>query len=682
MRRKAKECRDSHDSHGIIYDKASEGQLSVTTTLTSYSETKTSTIVKQSIIEIREISTETVGLESAESNNDIAAIRVIEEGVHGDSAKNPITPELDLKDTETSSRSTVQCKGPDTPDRPKDSPFTCTASSPLTPTSRGPYRFLENTPDTPESILRPSSETESPSLKRLDSTDHSSALLTAPKPFEHPPLPDNLFGQQNWNSSQNEGLRSRSRRSPVSRKLFPSLEKDIGNTVQPQALFSWTQTEAAGRVSPPQENSIKVESRTLAQVHTSLSEFVTKYGQQHIPPLVNNAIAAEQSSWKNENEGQGTPAKNSPISSLSFQPAPAKPLPNTAIATKTSRFANALEVYDVVVDDSTRKLFETNPRRCFARTLKGERCKRWQINGSKESIRLAIEMLETGDHISDLEGCKKQVKALVNLSLCEAETWPGHISNLNKILFRFEKEVADSLSSGDQTFTSGNLTTNSSASSYSRTTLTNTQAIDTPSNAFTGFERWQPLRIERADVSSCLRELVGIPLDLEKEGKSGYIYAYRTQGIFGFIKIGHTTRDINTRMAEWQAQCWHDPETVLGSNYRVPHVARVEKLIHTELKDFRHKQTKCICGVIHIEWFEVSHLDVAVVVEKWSSWMETNPYYPNGLLKGQHQEWLEELCKPCVLPSKTPRAVVNQYKHVEQLEKRFEFPGNTRYSFI
>ena len=464
----------------------------------------------------------------------------------------------------------------------------------------------------------------------------------------------------------------------MSRTLFPSLEKDVGNAIRPQALFSWTQTEADSTGFPPHKDSIKIESPTLGgtQIHPSYSEVVTKHEQQHIPAL-GNAMAVERSLWEYMNGAQSTPAKTSPISSLSFQLPPAKPLSHTVIPTITSRFANALEVYDVVVNDSTRKLFEANARRCFARTLKGERCKRWQINGSRESIRLAIEKLEISDHKSDLEGCKKLVKTLVNLSLCEAETWPGHISNLNQILFRFEKEVADSLSSGGQMLVSGITSTNNSASSYSQTNFTTMQAIDTPSNAFTGFEPWQPLRIERADVSSCLRELIWMPLDLEKERRSGYIYAYRTRGIFGFVKIGHTTRDIDTRLAEWQVQCRHNPEPVLGSHGQVPHVARVEKLIHAELKDFRHKQTKCICGTIHIEWFEVSHLDVAVVVEKWSAWMETMPYDTNGWLKRQHPEWLEELCKPSVLPSKTPRGIVTQYKHVEQLEKRFEFAGKT-----
>ena len=677
VRWKAKECRDSQE---IIYDRASGGQPSVSAA-PSCSETKASVTTQLSIAEICEVPAETGGLKSIESGNDTTTIQSIDEEAHGKFTENRTTPELDLKNGHTSSGSSLRTKGTNTPDRPTDTPSTSTTSSSLTPTSRGPYRFLENTPDTPASVLWPSQrarrtpETESPSLKRLVSNDRSSACLKAPKPFEHPPLPDNVFSQQAWNSSRDQGLWARPRRPAASKKLFPSLEKDTGNTTGPQTLFPWIQTEADSRLSSPHEDSIKVETLTLAGevINTSYSEVVTKHRQGYVPSL-DNDMTAEQSPWKKENEIQGTPPKINPMSSFPLQSAPDQTLIGAVIATKTSRFVNALEVYDQVVNNCTRKLFEADAKRCFARTQAGQRCKRWQIRGNEESIRQAIGKLETSDHAS--EGCQKLVGALVNLSLCEAETWPGHKANLNQILIKFRK-VTGSLSSGDQTPVPGVTTTNNTASPYSQTIVTSMHDIHMPSNAFTGFEPWQPQRMARADVSNCLRELVENPLDLEKERKSGYIYAYRAQGIFGFVKIGHTTRDIDTRMAEWRVQCQHDPETVLGSNGQVPHVARVEKLIHAELKEFRHKQTKCVCGTIHIEWFGVSHLDVAVVVEKWSAWMETKPYDTNGSLKWQHRERLKELCRPSILPSKTSRGIVTRHKHVKQLEKTFEFAGRT-----
>ncbi|KAF2841395.1 DUF1766-domain-containing protein [Patellaria atrata CBS 101060] len=69
------------------------------------------------------------------------------------------------------------------------------------------------------------------------------------------------------------------------------------------------------------------------------------------------------------------------------------------------------------------------------------------------------------------------------------------------------------------------------------------------------------------------------------------------------------------------------PGTTQGQVRRVPHVHRVERLIHIELGDKRVKQSCDTCGKEHREWFEVEASGDGVrtvdeVIRRWVSWAE------------------------------------------------------------
>jgi hypothetical protein len=61
---------------------------------------------------------------------------------------------------------------------------------------------------------------------------------------------------------------------------------------------------------------------------------------------------------------------------------------------------------------------------------------------------------------------------------------------------------------------------------------------------------------------------------------------------------------------------------------KVPHVHRVERLIHLELSDKRAVKDACAnCGVVHREWFEVEATRDGVkgvdeVIRRWCGWAE------------------------------------------------------------
>lgn len=122
------------------------------------------------------------------------------------------------------------------------------------------------------------------------------------------------------------------------------------------------------------------------------------------------------------------------------------------------------------------------------------------------------------------------------------------------------------------------------------------------------------------------------------------------------LKIGRTS-NVHRRLAEWTRQCSHDltliryypytpsssanssparspqprPQTAtLMPGRKVPHVHRVERLIHLELANIRIRDLgQCIeCGKEHREWFEVeAHKEalrkVDECIRRWISWGES-----------------------------------------------------------
>jgi hypothetical protein len=133
------------------------------------------------------------------------------------------------------------------------------------------------------------------------------------------------------------------------------------------------------------------------------------------------------------------------------------------------------------------------------------------------------------------------------------------------------------------------------------------------------------------------------------ELKAGYIYMYWFPINFGYLKIGYTTVNSKQRLKTWQRQCGH-PATGVEELFHVPHVARVEKLMHAELKDLRRWEIECRgCGKNHKEWFYVQTPHAKRVFIKWAEWMKTEPYDEEtgwNLKEDIDQDKIENLCQP------------------------------------
>jgi len=140
-----------------------------------------------------------------------------------------------------------------------------------------------------------------------------------------------------------------------------------------------------------------------------------------------------------------------------------------------------------------------------------------------------------------------------------------------------------------------------------------------------------------------IRDLLSKPLaacDLH----AGHIYAYKVEGNKDYVKIGYTTRPVKERHDEWSFDCnrqtlplYSSPaqattnisstkEAAAAPAVLIPHARRVEALCHAELN---HRRITMYCGAClkpHIEWFEVSAMEVTAIIQKWSKWMTTQPY--------------------------------------------------------
>lgn len=126
--------------------------------------------------------------------------------------------------------------------------------------------------------------------------------------------------------------------------------------------------------------------------------------------------------------------------------------------------------------------------------------------------------------------------------------------------------------------------------------------------------------------------------------RDGYVYSYEVEGNEGYVKIGYTTRPVTERHDEWSFDCNRQTKPLYPSPAQaaatipsakdaaaapavlVPHARRVEALCHAELD---HRRIRMYCGAClkqHIEWFDVSAIEVTAVIQKWSRWMATQPY--------------------------------------------------------
>ncbi|KAF1845392.1 DUF1766-domain-containing protein [Cucurbitaria berberidis CBS 394.84] len=143
------------------------------------------------------------------------------------------------------------------------------------------------------------------------------------------------------------------------------------------------------------------------------------------------------------------------------------------------------------------------------------------------------------------------------------------------------------------------------------------------------FSRYQPKNVSLLSARSATTRLIRTPLT-NTELVSEYVYIYWCPGNFGYVKIG-VTDDVSQRLKGWEEQCKQEVREHFqqdsSERVLVKHAFRVEKIVHTALKEIRYQEIGCKgCGRRHIEWFRTSPEHAALVIKKYSPWAATNPY--------------------------------------------------------
>jgi predicted Fe-S protein YdhL (DUF1289 family) len=141
----------------------------------------------------------------------------------------------------------------------------------------------------------------------------------------------------------------------------------------------------------------------------------------------------------------------------------------------------------------------------------------------------------------------------------------------------------------------------------------------------------------------------------DEDRKDGFIYMFWDQKTFGMIKIGRTI-DLEQRLKQWNDKCrttHHYHRTSQdGESLKIPHVQRIEKLMHIELGNYRKKRICNGCGRTHIEWFDISAEKAKEVYQKWEDWIMQKPYAQdvagNWVVRPEMLESLSQVCKPVV----------------------------------
>jgi hypothetical protein len=210
------------------------------------------------------------------------------------------------------------------------------------------------------------------------------------------------------------------------------------------------------------------------------------------------------------------------------------------------------------------------------------------------------------------------------------------------------------------------------------------------------FESYRPPASLKFSVEEWIRECLVRPLtEREKiENHKGILYMYWVTGNFGLVKIGKTSGPSTTkRLDKWKRDCGHPIEEHTRGEAEVavqlPHVYRVEALVHAELNDSRVREIACKkcserktrkegreCIVSHNEWFCASPDHAQKVIKKWSDWMLTNPYEErNGewrLRKAINAHEIEVLCTPIEISmkDKVPLPTIRRRSQPERPAKK------------
>ena len=276
-----------------------------------------------------------------------------------------------------------------------------------------------------------------------------------------------------------------------------------------------------------------------------------------------------------------------------------------------------------------------------------------------EQLQRLVETAMCGTHIRVASRRMKETQELVSEPsqvskdiLSEFHVWLNIISN-NKIPSR-ASEAQDSGSTISTDLTSKPHTARTELVPLSTIIPIATVAVATVrlTTSFISVP-YQPKRHKNLPISTALNKVINEPLKLT-DLKEGFIYVFWEVGDFGNVKIGRTN-DLESRLYQWNRRCnrsfTYHPATKTDGRDKIPHVSRIERLIHMELRNCRRSRRCDGCDTNHKEWFNVPETHVVKVFQKWQKWILEKPYSLDPVsnkwtIRPEMMDKVEEVCKP------------------------------------
>ncbi|KAL8853955.1 MAG: hypothetical protein Q9221_001263 [Calogaya cf. arnoldii] len=268
---------------------------------------------------------------------------------------------------------------------------------------------------------------------------------------------------------------------------------------------------------------------------------------------------------------------------------------------------------------------EADSNTCLANTRRGTRCTYGIAKSSVKAARQILQQLEKGHSIKqDWKPPLDQLELLANLLLCKR----SHQDQAYAVTERWV--AAMDPTKGDCTFASLQVSPNPNMAHGQTINFVRSRGSGSTIciRTFVPFDsRARCMMNTKVFIEGAMRKIL-TPREVQKEG---YIYIYNFNGNFGHVKIGVTTLTPEERLRNWQKQCGHVPELLFPKNEEdlvpIPHVYRLEKIVHAQLRNYRKKELKCRkCQKCHVEWFESSVPEAIDAVKRWSAWIRGKPY--------------------------------------------------------
>ena len=334
--------------------------------------------------------------------------------------------------------------------------------------------------------------------------------------------------------------------------------------------------------------------------------------------------------------------------------------PNTG----PTRFVSALDKFNEIIPgcDAMRR-FQDKPNWCLANKGNGSRCE-WKMSlGTQSKIAQLLAELAELNACVNMQECFDKLVVLNSIAVCGRQR--DSITRMLKSLLRADRSRSSTQAvstTSDLQTERGQITDRSGSALMKQESGLNLarkeRGIATPATTsaikvtywlsepssqalhyLPEYRPYHPPELCPRSVTEWVADQAKEPLFIRgpritgkfqelDERKDGYLYVYWNRASFGLIKIGCTTVDVDQRLQGWEDQCQHLAEEHYRSPFRIKHVARVEKLIHTEFREHRVFEPCCHgCGRKHIEWFR--GLDLGLVIkriEAWSEWIMKEPY--------------------------------------------------------